>query len=63
MSNTSPIQVGAVLFEGFELLDFFGPLEMFSLMKDEARITVLAEQTGSERTDVRCYANHTKCRA
>jgi transcriptional regulator GlxA family with amidase domain len=46
MSNTSPIQIGAVLFEGFELLDFFGPLEMFSLMEGEARITVLAEKAG-----------------
>lgn len=46
MSNAAPIQVGAILFEGFELLDFFGPLEMFSLMAGEAKITVLAEQTG-----------------
>jgi putative intracellular protease/amidase len=46
MSNTSPIQVGAVLFEGFELLDFFGPLEMFSLLDGDARITVLAENAG-----------------
>jgi len=46
MSNSSPIQVGAVLFEGFELLDFFGPLEMFSLMEGEAKITVLAEKVG-----------------
>jgi transcriptional regulator GlxA family with amidase domain len=46
MKSSSPIQVGAVLFEGFELLDFFGPLEMFSLMEGEACITVLAEQAG-----------------
>ncbi len=46
MSNASPIQVGAVLFEGFELLDFFGPLEMFGLMEVDAKITVLAETAG-----------------
>jgi putative intracellular protease/amidase len=46
MSNAATIQVGAILFEGFELLDFFGPLEMFSLLEGEARIIVLAEQTG-----------------
>jgi putative intracellular protease/amidase len=38
--------VGAVLFEGFELLDFFGPLEMFGLLDGRAKITVVAERTG-----------------
>jgi len=46
MNMSSPIQVGAVLFEGFELLDFFGPLEMFGLLQDGARITVMAENVG-----------------
>jgi transcriptional regulator GlxA family with amidase domain len=46
MNTTSPIHVGAVLFEGFELLDFFGPLEMFSLLEGEANITVVAEKAG-----------------
>ena len=50
MSNAAPIQVGAVLFEGFELLDFFGPLEMFSLLEGEARITVLAERAGAVKS-------------
>lgn len=44
--NTSPVHVGAVLFEGFELLDFFGPLEMFGLLGTDARITVIAEKAG-----------------
>jgi transcriptional regulator GlxA family with amidase domain len=38
--------MGAVLFEGFELLDFYGPLEMFGLLEGAARITVVAEKTG-----------------
>jgi len=27
-------RVGALIFPGFELLDLFGPLEMFGLLKD-----------------------------
>jgi len=46
MNTSSPIQVGALLFEGFELLDFFGPLEMFGLLEERARITVMAEKLG-----------------
>jgi putative intracellular protease/amidase len=46
MNTSSPIQVGAVLFEGFELLDFFGPLEMFSLLQEGARIAMIAEKVG-----------------
>jgi len=47
MNASSPMRIGAVLFEGFELLDFFGPLEMFGLLDDRARITVVAERTGA----------------
>lgn len=50
MNNSSPIHVGAVLFEGFELLDFYGPLEMFGLLEGEARITVVAEKAGPLRS-------------
>ena len=42
--------MGAVLFEGFELLDFFGPLEMFGLLKDAAKITVVAEKAGAVKS-------------
>jgi transcriptional regulator GlxA family with amidase domain len=50
MNTSSPIHVGAVLFEGFELLDFFGPLEMFGLLEGGARITVVAEKTGAVKS-------------
>jgi transcriptional regulator GlxA family with amidase domain len=50
MNTTSPIYVGAVLFEGFELLDFYGPLEMFGLLEAAARITIVAENTGAVRS-------------
>ncbi len=50
MNTSSPIHVGAVLFEGFELLDFYGPLEMFGLLEDGARITVVAGKAGPVRS-------------
>ncbi len=49
---TSPIRVGALLFEGFELLDFFGPREMFGLLDDDARITVVAGKAGPVKAAV-----------
>jgi transcriptional regulator GlxA family with amidase domain len=52
MSTSSPVQVGAVLFDGFELLDFYGPLEMFGLLEGGARITVVAEKAGPVRSSV-----------
>ena len=50
MNATSPIHVGAVLFEGFELLDFFGPLEMFGLLDSAARITIVGEKAGAVKS-------------
>jgi transcriptional regulator GlxA family with amidase domain len=48
--NTRPIRVGAVLFEGFELLDVFGPLEMFGLLRERATLMMLAEKPGAVRS-------------
>lgn len=39
-------EIGAVVFEGFELLDLYGPLEMFGLLPDHFRIEVLAMDAG-----------------
>ena len=50
MDISSPVRVGAVLFEGFELLDFYGPLEMFGLLESDARISVVAERKGPVRS-------------
>jgi transcriptional regulator GlxA family with amidase domain len=41
------MHVGAILFEDFEMLDLFGPLEMFGLLEDRVRITVVAEKAGT----------------
>ena len=38
--------IGVVLFEGFELLDVFGPLEMFGLEADHFEIRLIAEHGG-----------------
>jgi putative intracellular protease/amidase len=46
----TPLKVGALIFPGFELLDLFGPLEMFGLLKERATITVLSEYIGVVRS-------------
>lgn len=38
-----PKTIGAVIFPGFELLDLFGPLEMFGMLEDAPDIRVVAE--------------------
>lgn len=44
---TSPFTIGAVLFPDFELLDVYGPLEMFGMLQDRVSITMVAEQAGA----------------
>ena len=47
MSNArTPLTLGAILYEGFELLDFYGPLEMFGSVGPELRILTIAQQAG-----------------
>ena len=40
------ITLGVVLFEGFELLDVFGPLEMFGLAADHFEIRLISQHGG-----------------
>ena len=40
---TKRLSLAAVLFEGFELLDVFGPLEMFGLLPEQFEIFLIAE--------------------
>ena len=42
--------LGAVLFEDFELLDLYGPLEMFGNIGPELKIVTVAEQAGPIRS-------------
>jgi transcriptional regulator GlxA family with amidase domain len=46
MADT-PLNLGAILYPGFEMLDMFGPLEMFSILgSDVVNIHMVAEQQG-----------------
>ena len=42
-----PRSIGVVLFDQFELLDVFGPLEMFGVLHKSFEIQMLAEQSGT----------------
>ncbi|MFY9588081.1 MAG: DJ-1/PfpI family protein [Actinomycetota bacterium] len=42
--------LGAVLYENFELLDLYGPLEMFGCIGPELRIVTIAEKPGPVRS-------------
>lgn len=45
-----PRSVGVVLFDGFELLDVFGPVELLSRLPEEYPITYVAPQAGPVRS-------------
>jgi putative intracellular protease/amidase len=45
--NSRPFAIGAILYPGFEMLDLFGPLEMFSLLgSGVVQIHMVAEGAG-----------------
>jgi len=46
MSETKPRTLGAIIFNGFELLDLYGPLEMFGCLGEDVRIEMISEQKG-----------------
>jgi putative intracellular protease/amidase len=46
MSEAKSRTLGAVLYEDFELLDLYGPLEMFGSIGAELKIVTVAERTG-----------------
>ncbi len=45
-----PLKIGAVIFPDFELLDIYGPLEMFGLLEERVSIQVFAERPGEIRS-------------
>jgi len=53
--------IGALVFEGFELLDLFGPMEMFGMLRDEFELQLLAETAGPIRSNqkISAYAEKT----
>lgn len=52
MNDTTqrPLILGAVLYPDFELLDLYGPLEMFGSVGPELEIVTVAQQTGPVRS-------------
>ena len=38
------LKLGAIVFDNFEVLDLFGPLEMFGMLKDKIEITLISEK-------------------
>ena len=45
--NSQPLQLGAVLYPGFEMLDYFGPLELFSVVGSSlVNISTVAQERG-----------------
>ncbi|KIC13678.1 DJ-1/PfpI family protein [Leisingera sp. ANG-Vp] len=56
--------IGAVIFEGFEMLDYFGPLQMFKNFPEDFRILAVSETMapvrcsgGPEVVPDRCFAD------
>jgi transcriptional regulator GlxA family with amidase domain len=45
-SGIGPFTLGAILYDNFELLDFYGPLEMFGNLKREIKIITVAKTVG-----------------
>lgn len=44
---SKPLRLGALLYPGFEMLDYFGPLEMFAIIDgDRLTISTVAENAG-----------------
>lgn len=52
--------IGALIFPKFELLDLFGPLQMFGMLKDRYKIDLVAQQIGPivSNGHVSAYAEH-----
>jgi transcriptional regulator GlxA family with amidase domain len=47
MSEACQRRLGCLLFPGFELLDVFGPLEIFGVLRDHFAIVLVGEETGA----------------
>jgi transcriptional regulator GlxA family with amidase domain len=45
-ADRDKLLLGMVVFDGFQLLDVFGPLEMFGALREKVRIVMVAEKPG-----------------
>lgn len=48
--SDSPRRLSVVLFDGFELLDVFGPMEMFGVLRDHFLVTLVGPDAGPVRS-------------
>lgn len=44
--NSAPLNIAAVVFPGFELLDLYGPLELWGLLRGRVSISIVAQEAG-----------------
>jgi hypothetical protein len=51
MSEPTRRRLGVVLYPVFELLDVFGPLEMFGSLPEQIEITVIAKLFGTKTSE------------
>lgn len=60
MTTSAPRRLGALLYPGFELLDTFGPLELFGHLSGMIDLVTVAEQAGpvASAQRVRAVADH-----
>ena len=49
-TTTQPFKIGAMIFNHFELLDIFGPLELLGILREQVSITMLAEEAGEVKS-------------
>jgi len=49
--------IGALIFPGFELLDLFGPMEMFGLLEEDFNLNLVAEKLGPVKSNQRIAAH------
>jgi len=50
IADPKKMVLGMVVFDGFQLLDTFGPLEMFGSLRDKVSIIMLGEKSGSVKS-------------
>lgn len=50
-AKTQSLKIGAVLFPDFELLDIYGPIELFGMLGERVSITMLAERAGEIKSN------------
>lgn len=50
-------RIGALIFPGFELLDLFGPMQMFGLLNDDFELQLISEHGGAVTSNQSLSAN------